>query len=108
MPTLSSYSFLSSLSAGHGRHQSNHHPRTEVKDSDQVGSYLFYVNGKFLLFLHWTIAAYLGSKFLQLDYDRLFWNHMLSHSAGHTAYLSIANLHLPVCSIPPQPYPPEW
>src|ERR1700719_1713127 len=47
-----------SLSAGHGRHQSNHHPRTEVKDSDQVGSHLFYVNGKFLLFLHWTIAAY--------------------------------------------------
>src|SRR5882762_8519646 len=42
-----------SLSAGHGRHQSNHHPGTE-EDSDlfrihQVGSYFFYANGKFLL-----------------------------------------------------------
>ena len=53
-----------SLSAGHGRHQSNHHPRTEVKDSDQVGSYLFYVNGKFLLFHTgpsqpiWVVSSY--------------------------------------------------
>src|SRR5467141_602985 len=42
-----------SLSAGHGRHQSNHHPGTE-EDSDlfrihQVSSYFFYANGKFLL-----------------------------------------------------------
>src|SRR5467141_3418755 len=89
LPTLSSYSFLSvsnrvvsayssnlddrlfeitapteSLSAEHGRHQSNHHPGTEARTA-----IFFYANGKFFLFLQWTIAAYLGSKFLQLDYS---------------------------------------
>src|SRR6267378_1643604 len=64
-----------SLSAEHGSH-----PGTEARTA-----IFFYANGKFFLFLQWTIAAYLGSKFLQLDYScppcfanlngRLFWNH---------------------------------
>ncbi|KAN0075885.1 hypothetical protein V8E54_007155 [Elaphomyces granulatus] len=33
-----------SLSAGHGRHQSNHHRGTEVKDSDLFRSYFVYSN----------------------------------------------------------------
>src|SRR5467141_1483751 len=52
-----------SLSAGHGRHQSNDHRGTEVKDSDLFRSYFFYSNGKSL---HTGPSQYLGSKFLQL------------------------------------------
>ncbi|KAN0085506.1 hypothetical protein V8E54_001973 [Elaphomyces granulatus] len=44
-PLSTAFEITESHSAGHSRHQSNHHPGTEVKDSDLFRSYFSYANG---------------------------------------------------------------